>query len=297
MHGRSQTSSHAFNQTMYVEVYVPYCTSDSHAGRKEADGASGGYFFHGKYVVEAVLDDLLDNVLDTSFAGQFVFMGMSAGAFGVGKTCDDVAVRVKESNPAMDVRCVMDGLDFSPPWLHVPGCDPYVFRSMTAKFWQADLDKSCVEHYGADAKECLLFASYHPFIETPFMLVVPYQDTNMGIHPCSPALDQEPDFWTTWREAIQEMALDLVEVSIGSTEVTPDCQVHPSGGLFLSNCPHHVSHNKPPVWGDLEVEVLDQFQGQVTYKQALANWLGDTRPFQALDDPEARNPGCPFINT
>ena len=77
-----------------------------------------------------------------------------------------------------------------------------------------------------------------------------------------------------------------------------DSQVHPDAGLFLSNCPHHVSHNKPEVWGHLQVEVLDGSQGElVTYNQALANWLGNTRPFQALDDPEVRNPGCPFVTS
>ena len=28
--------------------------------------------------------------------------------------------------------------------------------------------------------------------------------------------------------------------------------------------------------------------------QALSNWLKDTRPFQALDEPTSRNPACPF---
>ena len=162
------------------------------------------------------MDDLLENILDTSSTGKFVFMGMSAGAFGVGNNCDDVALRVRESNPALEVRCVMDGLDFSPPWLHEEGCDPYDVGSQAAQFWQAQPDKTCLEHYGEEEDMCVLFASYHPFLETPFMLVVPYEDTNMEVHPCTPALDQEPDFWTTWREAVFNMALDVVEVRKGS---------------------------------------------------------------------------------
>ena len=49
------------------KVYVPYCTSDLYSGRKDADDMSAGYAFHGKYVVEAVVEDLLSAV------------GMSAG--------------------------------------------------------------------------------------------------------------------------------------------------------------------------------------------------------------------------
>ena len=29
-------------------------------------------------------------------------------------------------------------------------------------------------------------------------------------------------------------------------------QVHPNNGMFISNCPHHVSHNNPAVWGNLQ---------------------------------------------
>ena len=43
------------------KVYVPYCTSDIYSGRKDADEVSAGFAFHGKFVVEAVVDDLLSN--------------------------------------------------------------------------------------------------------------------------------------------------------------------------------------------------------------------------------------------
>ena len=61
------------------KVYVPYCTSDIYAGRRDADEISAGYAFHGKFVVEAVVDDLLNNALFEVDISQFVLMGMSAG--------------------------------------------------------------------------------------------------------------------------------------------------------------------------------------------------------------------------
>ena len=61
------------------KVYVPYCTSDIYAGRRDADDVSAGYAFHGKYVVEAVVEELLNNVLFEVDISQFVLMGMSAG--------------------------------------------------------------------------------------------------------------------------------------------------------------------------------------------------------------------------
>ena len=61
------------------KVYVPYCTSDIYAGRRDADEISAGYAFHGKFVVEAVVEDLLNNALFEVDIPQFVLMGMSAG--------------------------------------------------------------------------------------------------------------------------------------------------------------------------------------------------------------------------
>ena len=61
------------------KVYVPYCTSDIYAGRRDADEVSAGYAFHGKFVVEAVVDDLLTKALFEVDIPQLVLMGMSAG--------------------------------------------------------------------------------------------------------------------------------------------------------------------------------------------------------------------------
>ena len=61
------------------KVFVPYCTSDVFSGRRDSEKDSAGFFFHGKYVVEAVVDDLLTEVLKDFEITQFVFMGASAG--------------------------------------------------------------------------------------------------------------------------------------------------------------------------------------------------------------------------
>ena len=64
-----------------VQVRYPGgdCTSDIYAGRRDADEVSAGYAFHGKFVVEAVVDDLLTKALFEVDIPQLVLMGMSAG--------------------------------------------------------------------------------------------------------------------------------------------------------------------------------------------------------------------------
>ena len=63
----------------FYKVYVPYCTSDVYAGTRDAVEDSAGYAFHGKYVVKAVVDQLLKIEIFQTRIPQFVLMGMSAG--------------------------------------------------------------------------------------------------------------------------------------------------------------------------------------------------------------------------
>ena len=84
---------------------------------------TGNYSFQGHRILFTLLEELLR---ETSSMDQFVFMGMSAGAFGVSSNCDAVSQAVKlAKGKEVDVRCVMDGLDFYPTWLTVDGCDPF----------------------------------------------------------------------------------------------------------------------------------------------------------------------------
>ena len=40
---------------------MPYCTSDCYTGTRNASSETEGLIFHGKYVVKAVLEDLIQN--------------------------------------------------------------------------------------------------------------------------------------------------------------------------------------------------------------------------------------------
>ena len=40
---------------------MPYCTSDCYTGTRNASQETDGLIFHGKYVVKAVLEDLIQN--------------------------------------------------------------------------------------------------------------------------------------------------------------------------------------------------------------------------------------------
>ena len=50
-----------FHRPILFSAYVPYCSSDCYTGRKNASLVTDNLTFHGHYILEAVLDDLIKN--------------------------------------------------------------------------------------------------------------------------------------------------------------------------------------------------------------------------------------------
>jgi len=264
-----------------LKVYVPYCTSDGYSGRRPASSESGGYAFFGKAVVEGLVEDLLEKVIGSNSIRQFTLMGVSAGAFGVAFNCDAVAAKVKAKDPNADVRCIMDSHDFIPTDVS-EGCNPLEWGSLAKTYWQGEFDQSCEQANGADSTQCNVFTTYYQQITTPFMVIVPLEEVDPGVHPCTPEWPEDSNFWSRWREALYTAAQQLA-------------QDMPNSGMFMSNCAHHVTLANPTTWSAMPVPTIDSNdQASVTLNQALSNWLKDTRPFQALDGPTTRNPSCPY---
>ena len=46
--------------TLFV-AFVPYCSSDCYTGTKNSSLVTDGLTFHGKYIFNAILDDLIEN--------------------------------------------------------------------------------------------------------------------------------------------------------------------------------------------------------------------------------------------
>ena len=42
-------------------AYVPYCSSDVYTGTRNKSEASDGFYFHGHFIIEAIIDDLIQN--------------------------------------------------------------------------------------------------------------------------------------------------------------------------------------------------------------------------------------------
>merc|ERR1711892_76337 len=264
------------------------CTEDTneehdldYTGTRNASQDTGNYFFHGKFIVEALIEDIARMVPGVEDLGQFVLTGGSAGAFGVGINCGFVAELVHaEVNPETDVRCIADGGDFYPTWVSREGCDPYQLGQAASDFWLSKLDYSCENDGGAGELDCLILPSYYQYIDTPMMVVTNYVDTSMEVHPCTPPTDQDTQFWDIWKDQMLVLANTYM-------------QSKPLNGLFLSNCPFHVSVLKEFAWGDMDVQLAAR-EGSEVLREVVKNWLDGEGDYQALDLPTQQNSKCPY---
>ena len=214
---------HEFDYTMWSEdpeenppfhnfykIFVPYCSSDLYTGTRNASEETGNYFFHGKFIVQAVVEDIMRNTPGITELKQFVLIGGSAGAFGVGYNCDLVAKFIQtDLNSEVDVRCIADGGDFYPTWVSREGCDPYIIGKYASEFWASVLDSSCEALSEPDSLDCLILPSYFQYIATPMMVVTNY----VAVHQCTPPVDQDTKFWDIWMDQMMVLANTFIQVN------------------------------------------------------------------------------------
>ena len=99
--------------------------------------------FHGKYIVKAVLDDLMQNTW-ISEAEEVVLMGVSAGGIGTEANCDFVADTLHAVSPQIRVKCVADSGSIYPLHTHTEGCLPNVLLYGAFLAWGGIVDESCM---------------------------------------------------------------------------------------------------------------------------------------------------------
>ena len=131
-------------------MYVPYCSSDEHAGNRDASAETANLHFNGKNIVSDVVDQLMAHPLAGQEIEKIVIIGFSAGGAGVARNCDFMADRLAAlgstaqvlfhisgkqlKNCIVKVMCIMDGADFEPYWM-TNRCDLILDERESAEFW------------------------------------------------------------------------------------------------------------------------------------------------------------------
>eukprot|EP00091_Calanus_sinicus_P001600 TRINITY_DN11616_c0_g1_i3.p1 TRINITY_DN11616_c0_g1~~TRINITY_DN11616_c0_g1_i3.p1 ORF type:complete len:239 (-),score=57.57 TRINITY_DN11616_c0_g1_i3:81-797(-) len=237
---------------------------------------------HGRHIIEAVMDDIIKRKPNVDQIKQLVFMGTSAGGFGIDFNCDFMADKFLAANKDIDVRCIADSGDFYPAWVHTEGCDPYQVDEIAHQFWQSEGDESCYDSVDPPGSECLIFSSAYPYIQTPFMLVNHYIDSHPDLEgPCTPPHNQDQEFWDNFEQEKYSLALTFLED-------------RPENAIFLSNCMFHSSSQQEFAWNDMDVPLVNG-DGFELLKNIVRNWLTGDGPYQAMDLPLQKNPKCPHI--
>jgi len=263
----------------WFKVYVPYCSSDQHAGMREASNETADLYFYGRNIVASVVDDLYSEGLIGNAGQKVVLIGASAGGAGVARNCDFVSDRLRDLGSQSSVSCVMDGADFEPYWMTTQ-CDLINWEFETSKFWNAQEDTSCRADLGPEVPECSAFSMFWSYIESPFMIVS--SEADPVVHFCSdnPEDNSEGSYGREWREGMVDLAFQVIDS--GRTDI----------GIFLANCPFHVGTQDQEVYQEMGVTLVDDQDSRITLSNILYNWVNSDGFTTAIDHPEMENPAC-----
>jgi len=269
----------------YWHVHIPYCSSDTWAGTRNGSPDTAGFAFHGKHIFRNVMNHLSHH-FNLFQATHFVLSGTSAGAFGVGLNCDDVADWLHGNNPGMDVRCIADAPDFIPWWVHSPDCPRRQpgYQDFVNEFWHRDPDHSCqafandpTNNITDPSSLCGILSQSYRFISTPLLILVSLQDTAISRDYGCP---QDDELIMEWMVEQRGLVMQAVEE-------------HPSIGWFVPSCPVHVITGAH--WDSIAVH--DVYTGEdLTARMVLDNWIKGEPGIHAVDQVTQVNPSCPQNN-
>lgn len=260
----------------FASIWVDYCSSDTWIGSRDASSETGGYHFHGKDIVKAVIDDIIARKSNIGDLNQVVLLGTSAGAFGVQSNCDLVADKFKAEKNDLDIRCVADSGDLIPTVGY--NCSTEEAANESLEFIGAELDASCTEDN--DDWKCVRFSFLYNFIETPLMVVHNYIDKTVS-GECSPDLSPEnQEYWKAWNWQVLQLSQQFMKAK-------------PGNGLFVPNCHFHVLAKTHKAWHVIEVPLAGTGD-KVLLKDIMQNWLTGDGPYQAIDSNMAMNDRCQF---
>jgi hypothetical protein len=260
------------------QVWLWYCTSDSHLGSKYANESLNGWSFLGKTVVRALIHHLL-YVQQPSMqtATQVLLTGDSAGGVATLNNADFVGSLIAPVLPHVNYKAFVDAGWF----LDIPayGSSTFSFQ-MVAKnlftYWGAIYDDSCVSHYG-QGNEWMCFHSQYawPFIETyMFYQEFQFDSANLGFDGIGyPFTSAESAYAYNFQ---QSMVMDISK--------TPY--------VFLPNCYIHETIDQA-YFSNIQIR-------NVSISQAMWEWFSDTRvppaPSHTVDSCLVTincNPSCP----
>ncbi|XP_067674518.1 palmitoleoyl-protein carboxylesterase notum1-like [Haliotis asinina] len=156
-------------------VIVPYCSSDSWSGARNAS-SRGDFAFMGSLILEEVVKELLKKGLRN--AKKMLVMGSSAGGTGVLINLDRMAKVVKDRAPGVEVRGVVDAgwfLDNEPykerHCRDAYTCSPTDGIKKGIEYWHPRLPEDCIARHPSEVWRCYFGHRIYPSLKTPVFII------------------------------------------------------------------------------------------------------------------------------
>ncbi|XP_042889545.1 palmitoleoyl-protein carboxylesterase notum1'-like isoform X2 [Penaeus japonicus] len=156
-------------------VFVPYCSSDSWAGTRRADDASGDFSFMGSVIVEKVVDSLL--ALNFTHGHKLILAGSSAGGVGALVNVDRVAAQLERQGVRAEVRAVADSgwfLDNEPfaplECVDAHSCPPVEAIRRGQELWRGRIPDACGEQYPRHPWYCYFGYRLYETMKSPLFI-------------------------------------------------------------------------------------------------------------------------------
>eukprot|EP00095_Tigriopus_kingsejongensis_P001054 maker-scaffold631_size122145-snap-gene-0.37 protein:Tk01054 transcript:maker-scaffold631_size122145-snap-gene-0.37-mRNA-1 annotation:"hypothetical protein CAPTEDRAFT_219523" len=286
----------------HFKVLLPSCSSDEFGGTRGRSDETGGMIFHGRHIFSSLLRDLVAKH-GMGQAQEVVLVGSGSGARGVGRNCDFLADAIKTVNQKTEVKCVLDGVDLVPYWVHDDNCQHAHERPEVQKYlWGRQDDESCIQKHEDRvnstelASICGTFSRSWKHVETPLFLTSNQLDSQeFKDQTCNLASDAEDfrEFSIGWRQGMMAMAEAL-------------SLAKPQNGWFIPNCDdmgalldaEHASMRR-----QVRIPLLSS-EGQkstdpktVNVLQAINNWMSLGENHQAIDAFGVPNEACSAVKS
>lgn len=272
-------------------VVAYYCSSDSWSGRQRTlaiddTGTTPRYelYVHGAYIVDEIInalktgaesDDGSMSMASIDDASMFLLTGTSAGAGGVRSNADRVGEILRQTNPSVDYRIIVDAgvapVDPHPPEL--PETDALAmldFKHELIVNWRnGATDESCLEYHDGDERWCsenshLMF--HH--ITTPAFVKQDLRDAAPGPYADARTYSAVMHEWFS-NVAAETFIPEESDVALDTF------------GLFVPSCDHHLNLNVTSFY-DIR---LTNGADELSMHDLSSNWVRGAQPSQAIHNP------------
>lgn len=273
-----------------TKLFVGYCDGGSYAGTVQQPVHTNGtvVYFRGRYILDAIYDELLAPGGPLATAKNVIIKGCSAGGLAVYLHVDYLAGRINAVNPGarvlgspgaglfLDVNSLAGNKRYTPIYQYV--------ANMQQVLQKGSVNDDCLaDKAPSDQWQCFMAPYTLPYIKTPVFimnsLADAWQQGNIMGLGCNPAVANSCN--ATQIAYLNNFRLEMIAAL---APVTSQPQKH---GVFAQSCSVHVVEDTTHYYTQVKVA------GQ-TEASAFAAWFnGQYGPAtQVIDGQFGTNPTC-----